>query len=102
MERVTTIRLKKASGSTAKYFQFHHWYVEIGTGGVYHFDHQLKTDDNFDNLPENEHFDNAAKPYAENDKERFRADVLDQEDFLKKSYGSCKKAYRVYNDPNAE
>ena len=96
MERVTKIRLKKASGNTAIYFQFHRWYVEIGDGYVDHFDHRLRTDENFDNTTENEHFQNPI-PYKAGEEERFRKDVIDQEKFLKDSVGSLKKAFRLYN-----
>ena len=101
MSNVTTIKLKRAGGRTATFFHFHHWYVEIGDGYVDHFDHRLRTNENFDNTQENEHFC-ETKPYTKDDKERFKKDVLEQEKFLKESVGSLSKAFRMYNDPTAE
>lgn len=96
-ERVTTIKLRKAGGSTAKFLHYRHWYCEVGTGYTDHFDHQLKSGESFEQ-PENEHF-SSKTPYTENDKERFKKDVEEQEQFLKESIGSLHKAFRVYNHP---
>ena len=99
MERVTKIRLKKASGKTAMFLQFRGWYVEIGDSKVYHFPHKLRTDANFDNAPENEYFD-AGKVFQEEDAEHFRNEVLESEAFLKDSCGSLSRAFRLYLNPN--
>lgn len=96
-ERVTTIKLRKAGGNTAKFLHYHNWYCEVGTGYTDHFDHRLKSGESFEQQ-ENEHFSNS-NPYTENDTERFKKDVEEQEQFLKDSVGSLKKAYRVYNHP---
>lgn len=100
MERVTKIRLKNQVGTPGMYFQFHQWYVKIGEGSVYHYGKHLKTDDNFDKTPENEHFNDIHHPYNEGDEERFKKDVIEQEAFLKSNYGSLSKAFRAYNDPS--
>lgn len=98
MERVTIVRLKNVDGNPKKFFHFHHWYVEVGTGLVCHFDHRMATDENFDNTEENERFSDN-NPYMDGDGDRFKEDVLNQEKFLKEACGSLNRAFRMYNNP---